>query len=404
MKKIFSLLFLLFIFGIILLNHNHPLASDDTKAILSELNKTLLNYKEEYHFPSLSAAIAINGKIFWSNSVGVKELSLKNMATPETIYRIGSVSKPIAAIAVMKLVQDKKIDLDKTMDFYLASYFEKEKTALPQILKDITVGQVLTHTSGIRHYDYKQGEKEYRGPLLSPAKAMNLYGVLEKSEFKAGQGFLYSTFAYNLLQYLIATVSGKSYVQFLKDEIFAAADMKSSGLDHPTEGIQIEAKPYSYDSSNNTFCDTPTVDVRWKISAGGLASTVVDLAKLLIALENEKILSKKTQEMMYTDVNKTYKGKKSNYGIGHRIWNFSRESNGQDNDKDIDANETLWIGHGGTATGSASYFLHNPNKKIIVTVIGNLQVKSKPVSLLASRLAHIVDKQMPLLPIEEGSF
>ncbi|MBF0360132.1 MAG: beta-lactamase family protein [Oligoflexia bacterium] len=399
-------------------NINVDLDKEVESKLLAEVDK----FRREKKLPSIAISIVQNGKMVWAQGFGKKIISknvdsdimkcdrnykvnpkdIKNINDSDsgsdsssgsdkendvdanTIYRIGSVSKPIAALAVMKLVEEKKILLDKPISYYIGKYFNNGKD-IPENLKKVTVFQVLTHTSGIRHYDYKKGEKENNKPIINPQEAMSMHGVIrEKLLFSPGTKYRYSTYAYNLLQYLVESVSNKSYMDFLKENIFNPAGIERTNLDHPETGIKIEARPYRRNKDLKIYCETPMVDVRWKLSAGGIASTVVDLAKLSMALDSGKIFSTDTLKLIYTSAHLA-DGSLTQYGIG---WHIFPIENGD-----------FWVGHGGAATGGTAYLLRNPNKKISFAILTNLQIKAADLGKFANRLAQIFDPQIPSFKI-----
>ena len=109
----------------------------------------LLDYMEQIRndndLPGLSVAVAVDGEIVFSEGVGYAELDNRTPTTGRTVHNVGSVSKVLAVVGLMQLVEQGKVDLDATLQTYMPWYPERE---FP-----ITVRHILTHTSGIRHYD-----------------------------------------------------------------------------------------------------------------------------------------------------------------------------------------------------------------------------------------------------------
>ncbi|MBF0361675.1 MAG: beta-lactamase family protein [Oligoflexia bacterium] len=390
----------------------HDTSNNSHQKLFSEV----FEFQKKWRLPSIVISIVEDGKQVWTKGLGLKDALFKNSdtsnrnskniknnnATLNTIYRIASLSKPIAAMAIMKLYEDGKIDLNEKCSKYLNKYFNSSNSnykEIPENLKNITVYQVLTHTSGIRHYDYEKGEKENDKPITDPCDSMCMYGVLEEQLlFPPSCGYCYSSYAYNLLQYIIESVSGESYMQFLQKNIFNPANMTKSGLDHPVEGIQLEAIPYrlnenlnstsNFESSCQQYVEAPAIDVRWKKSGGGIASTVNDLSKFAMALDNLKILKAETLTKVYTSA-KLPDGNLTQYGIGWHIFPVSDDKN----------DDNFWVGHGGGATGGSSYLLRNPKKKIAISILTNLQIRPSFLGMLANRLAQVLYPNIPTFKI-----
>ena len=125
--------------------------------------------------PGISVAVVERDKLIFTTSDGFSDLENKTPAAAHTLWRIASVSKPIAATAAMQLVEQGKLKLDEPIWTYVPWYPRKGANI-------ITVRHVLTHTSGIRHYDYEAGEKEsteYRDTLRkrAPTRSVRKTGL-----------------------------------------------------------------------------------------------------------------------------------------------------------------------------------------------------------------------------------
>ena len=160
-------------------------------------HQQLLDYMERVRddndLPGLSVAVAVDGEIVFSGGVGYAELDNRTPQTGRTVHNVGSISKILAVVAVMRLVEQGKLDLDATVQTYLPYYPEKKWP--------ITVRHILTHTSGTRHYnDVEFGEHR----LL----AMRHYDDFEEATrlwrddpllFEPGTLWSYSSHATNLI-------------------------------------------------------------------------------------------------------------------------------------------------------------------------------------------------------------
>lgn len=400
--------------------------------IRAQLLKEIAEFKREHKLTSLSVAISFGGKLAWSKSLGLAQVGENfhsaKKATPQTIYRIASVSKTIAALAIMKLVEQGKINLQDPVSKYIRMFWDQ----YPSKLDHITIYHILTHTSGLRHYKYSEGEKENALPITDRRQAINMYHVLDEPlKFNPGDDYCYSSYGYILLKHIVemATINEyKDYQDFLKQQIFRPAGMTRTGVDDPDYGIQIEARPYrlAKNISNNNhpqrivrWQEAPYVNVIWKQSAGGLASTVIDLINLSIALDEGKIVSYSTLNKIYTPVTLP-NGKSTGYGLGvhvfpvkeHELQTATAATQAATPPGPATTGTTatlnsnlypyadFWVGHAGGATGGAAYLLRNPVKRIAVAALTNLQIKPALLGELAARLAKKLVPSMPNLKID----
>ena len=166
----------------------------------------LLDYMEQIRndndLPGLSVAVAVDGEIVFSEGVGHAELDNRTPATGRTVHNVGSVSKVLAVVGLMQLVEQGKVDLDATLQTYMPWYPER---AFP-----ITVRHILTHTSGIRHYD---------GVEFGPHDLLRLrhYDTFEEATelwrddplaYDTDSGWMYSSHAHNLQHGIVEAASG----------------------------------------------------------------------------------------------------------------------------------------------------------------------------------------------------
>jgi D-alanyl-D-alanine carboxypeptidase len=241
-----------------------------------------------HHIPGLSLAVVKDGKVIKAKGYGLANVELNVPATKETVYQIGSVTKVFTATAVMILVNDGKIGLDNKITKYLSD--------LPPAWSGITVGHLLSHTSGITN-DYA-AETKYigrRAPLSPKAMIDSVFNSPLNSE--PGAKVAYSNTGYYLLGLLIEKVSGKTYADFMKERIFVPLKMESTCVNDPRSVITNRADGYFYgaDLRNNEY-----LDMSWPYSAGALISSVLDMAKWDAALDTDKLLPRSCLEQMWT--------------------------------------------------------------------------------------------------------
>lgn len=170
---------------------------------------------------SVTVALAENGKIIWEEAWGFANVGKQIPATPQTMYSLASTTKPITATALMILVERGLVDLDKPANFYLG---EGRLTGYKP--EEATVRRLLTHTAGLPlHWNLIFADEPYRRPDMD--ETIRRYGILAAPP---GEGFSYSNLGYGVLEHIIERVSGKTYADFLKSEVFAPLGMTRSAV------------------------------------------------------------------------------------------------------------------------------------------------------------------------------
>ena len=131
----------------------------------AEIEKLVTDARTEFGTPGISVAVVVNDELIWSKGYGLADVENEVPAEANTVYRIASISKPIAATAVMQLVEKGKVNLDDPIQKYVKHFPEKPLT--------ITLRHVMTHTSGIRHY--KPGEMEMKEHFVDLEAAIRIF-------------------------------------------------------------------------------------------------------------------------------------------------------------------------------------------------------------------------------------
>ena len=180
----------------------------------------------DQHIPGLSLAVVRAGKVVKAQGYGLANVELNAPATADTVYRLASVTKPIVATAVLLLARDGKLGLDDKIGRYL------EKT--PEAWREITLRQLLTHTSGLKDHLNELHGKTCNG--TSPEEILAQMGTLPLN-FAPGTGWLYSNTGYLALQEIIKKVSGQSFDEFLAAREFAPLGMKATRRNSPDDVI-----------------------------------------------------------------------------------------------------------------------------------------------------------------------
>lgn len=168
----------------------------------------------------VAALVARDGKIVFQGGFGLADIENKTPVTTDTKFRIGSITKQFTAAAILKLAEQGKLSLDDTLDKYYPDFPRGS---------DVTIKQLMTHTSGIHSYTDK---KEFLGRVkqpIEPAKLIEWF-KFDLPDFVPGKGFHYNNSAYFLLGEIVAQVSGKSFADHLRETFFEPLGMKNTGI------------------------------------------------------------------------------------------------------------------------------------------------------------------------------
>lgn len=267
--------------------------------------KRLAEIMATYHrFNMFDGAVLVaeNGKVMYKGAFGLANREWNIPNTTETKFMIGSVSKPITALLMLLQVQKGLIGLDKTLAEYLPEF--KGKPAAT-----VTIRQLLNHTSGMPNYDIMPGFfPEMSRKYFTREEYVQLY-IDSALAFTPGTKHNYSSWGYFTLGYIMERVTGKSYAELMKTEIFDKLGMNSSGSYFHTQVVPKRATGYDYSLGGYTSADFR--DQSNTMGTGDLYSTVEDLFKLHIAISNNTLLNKQlTNEMLTPGI------KPAEYGFG----------------------------------------------------------------------------------------
>lgn len=313
------------------------------------------------HF-SGTVLVARRGHVIFQQAYGLADRAKNTSNTVATKYWIGSMSKPLTAVAVMALRDQGKIKLDDSICVYLAP--------CPDAWKSIKLTNLLTHSSGVADIVKFSDFMTFRAQPHTPQQLLELIAS-HPVTFEPGKKFEYSNSNFILLGAVIEKVTGKPYALFMKKTVFDPAGMKATGYDEkPPAGAAIG---YVRDGENLRPADETAMSVRF--SAGGLYSTVADLLSLNRALEAGKILKPATVQEMWTD-------RGNGYAYG---W-----IPGEDEKKRHS------VGHSGRIDGFASSMRLYPDEDLFIVVLSNMNgTNTERMTAVLSAIAHGEPFNMP---------
>ncbi len=258
----------------------------------------LTNIESAHAQTGFSGAILAgkDGQILLRDGYGWADEKRHIANTPETIFDIGSITKVFTAVAVMQLEEKGKL---KTSD-PITKYFPE----VPADKSGISLHHLLTHTSGLEHEDfYDESGEAVRAMLRDKDKF--IHRILSfPLAFKPGEKRLYSNSGFSFLAAIVEQLSGKSYEEYLRDNIFKPAGMTNTGYTFPNWNRRRVAHGYNDGLTDFGFPWTTQWSGRiipWDLLGnGGLLSNVDDMYKFAIALAGQKLLSESTTNKMFT--------------------------------------------------------------------------------------------------------
>jgi CubicO group peptidase (beta-lactamase class C family) len=350
--KTFTLILLIFI-PILLSGLSNPATKANTDT--DPVNEWIQAKMQEFDIPGLSLVVIKDGKIIRHNSYGLASIEFDVPVSNETVFQIASTTKGFTGVGIMMLVEEGKLSLSDRIGDVLPG--------IPSSWKDVTVRQIMTHTSGLPRIletpGTMTGKEEIPGESFKDA--VNWLSR-KPNEFSPGEKWVYNQTGYMLAKWIIELKSGKSWEEFAKERIFVPSGMSSTSFGGLRDIVMKRATIYEgHPKKGKRQFDKLIVDPRIT-TAAGINTTSGDMAKWLIALEKEKLLKKSFLDVLWTPI-KLKNGEffkmpvgdmKLKYGLGWMIIEFPS-------------------GHRavGGEGGSYNAFLYFPEQDLAVVVLTN---------------------------------
>ena len=300
----------------------------------------------KYRLFNGSVLVAENGKVIYKKGLGLAHMEWNIPNTPDTKFRLGSITKQFTAALILQLVEQGKVKLDGKVSDYLPAYRK-------DIGEKVTVHQLLNHTSGIPSYTGLPGffNDVSRNPFTVD-DFIKKYASNDL-EFEPGSKFSYNNSGYFLLGAIVEKVTGQTYEKALKERILDPLGMKNTGYDH--HGTLIEKRASGYQKTPEGYVNAPYLDMSIPYAAGSMYSTVEDLYLWDQALYTDRVLSAATKELMY-------KPNLSDYAYG---WVITKAKLGT-------GTETVpKIKHGGGINGFNTVIARFPAQKHLIVMLDN---------------------------------
>ncbi len=310
----------------------------------SEKADALLSGLIKVNDPGVAVLVAQNGKIIFEKGYGLADVARRVPVSPQTIFRIGSVTKQFTATAILKLQEEGRLSVDDKLSKYIPDFPRGD---------EVTLRELMNHTSGIHDYVPTSLER-----LAKPTTTEAIIEEIEKQpyDFNPGTQWRYDNSGYTLLGYIAEKVSRRSYGDFLRESFFQTLGMTNTGVYHTHLGLSHEALGYSL--STKVFEPAFFIDPSWNGGDGALYSTLEDLYRWNEGIFNGRVLDAASLKAAFTPV--ATKAGQLNSGDGYGFgWFVGRYRGLRD------------ISHGGDVPGFSCLLLRLPDEKFTVAVLAN---------------------------------
>lgn len=317
-----------------------------------------------------TALVARGSEVLFSKAYGYAQTEWNVTSTPTGRFRLGSITKPFTATAVLQLAAAGTLRLDDPICKYL-------KTC-PSAWHAVKVSQLLNHTSGIPNYvDLQSFWKDFL--MLKTRAQMVATFSSQPLLFPPGSRFSYSDSGYYLLGLIIENVTHKRYEDVLKEHIFEPLGMVDTGYDHDDPIIPQRVAGYRL-GPQRELLNALYIDMEQPFADGGLYSTTGDLLKFARSFDGSKLLSPQYRTLMQTPA-------KGLYGYGWWIAPAPGFHSGRE------------ISHGGNINGFSAWLSLFPDEDVVLVVLSNLQdTNGRQVSLDLYSVLHHEPYAAPIVP------
>lgn len=298
--------------------------------------------------PGLAVAIASGDKIAYTKGFGYADKTKKLKVSPKTVFRIASISKSFTAVAIMQLVEKKKLRLEDPVSTYLPWFAAKNKNGKAS---DITIEDLLSHSSGI----FRDGDTKHWNNGAFPEDLEHSF-TNESLLLKRTSSFKYSNYGYAVLGKIIETVSGMTYEDYIQSHILKPLGMQSTYVDY-NASISNHAAGFERSIPGRSGKTLPQYKTHAYAPATGFSSTVEDLSKFAMSFfdsSKTKILSDASKKKMVAKSWDT--GAHMKYGLGLDMYEFGKHK---------------VYGHSGGFLGFTLMMLFDPKEEMSVVVLVN---------------------------------
>ncbi len=321
---------------------------------------------------SISVSAGYKGEVLFSLARGFENIEDSTLVTPSSLYRLGSVSKVLGSTLLFKFIEDGQVALNDPIQKWIPDFPEKKYP--------ITVGNILTHTSGIRHYNghLKKDQQRHGKNFKTYTDALSIFKD-DDLLYEPGTEFLYSSYGFNMVQGILENLTDRPIERIMDSLLFAPLYMSSTFVevygDRPPDLVYA----YNNDSEDKKVTKARPGNPSYKKIAGGIVSTPEDMVRFMMALDNRQVIGDSTFDLM---MQRPYEfAEWQAYG-----WRYGQRS------KD----STVVYHHGGITRGFVALITFVPEKEIYVAVMANYNTFRAIRSDMAYFLIDLVNEGLLL--------
>jgi len=322
----------------------------------------------ELHVPGVSIAVVHSGKIEWAKGYGVRQIG-GDPVTVETLFQAGSISKPVAAMGALHLVQEGKLSPDTDINASLTSWKLPSSNAAPGAV--VTLRELLTHTAGITVHGFPGYAAGAPVPtlvqVLNGEKPANTEPI--RLDSPPGKEWRYSGGGYTVMQQLVIDTVKEPYPKFLHDTVLDPVGMTHSTYQQPLPASLLSSAAMPYNGDGTPVQGGPHTYP--EMAAAGLWTTPSDLCRYILEVQNSltakanHVLSQSMTQQMLTP--------------GKGDWGLGLELGGSTTDK--------WFSHGGVNAGYEALFVGYDRDGDGAAVMTNAQGGSRLAAEVMSAIA-----------------
>lgn len=381
MKKSICSIGIILIFAALAFSQAAPAVAADSPALRAKLQTVIDEWRKAGKFPGATVGVALADGGSFGLATGVSDAAAKTSMKPTDLMLSGSVGKTYAAAVAIQLVREGKFALDDHIEKYLGS--EPWFARLPNA-KDITIRQLMSHTSGLVRYEFK--DQFTKDLTASPDKVWKpreliAYILDTQAPFKAGEGWDYSDTNYIVLGMIMEKVTGRKFYDLARKRVLEPLKLYDT---RPSDSRKIKGLIQGYAGADNPFGGKDAViengkfivNPQFEWTGGGYASTTRDLARWAKMMYEGKGFPPEMLPEMLNGVAAPMLGRETKYGLGVII---------------RPTRAGLCYGHSGFFPGYMTDMMYFPEYKIAVAVQVNTSVPQNLGKPLGRVLVEMIE-------------
>lgn len=312
------------------------------------LHAACTKFVAEHGVVGARVVVLENGELVFHGGFGFSDREAQRATIPDTLFRWGSISKPVAAALVLQFVEEGKLELDRDVRGYASE--------LASLSAPITLRQLLSHTSGVRHY--AAGKVDNSAKQRTTREALELF-LADPLLFPPGTEHSYSTHAYTIVAHVLESVANQPFERLVRERI-AKRGAPTLDCERRREDKPARAKLYNLEVGRVALLQLVAEDNSWKYAGGGLESTALDLARFGQLMLDDELVTRASRDQMWTPL-KLADGSTRDYGLGWRL-----------------APARGVVRHSGSQQGCNTELLLDPARRRVVAVMMNTQGGGAP--------------------------